>query len=434
MIQNTNGDERKIEDIKTNQLIGVEYQSHIYALAISNFMIHKSTPKNIFSGSCFNDENINKVKSLKPTVGFLNPPYKADKKNDTEELEFVINNLECLTPGSCCIALLPMSCAVRSDKKILHLREKILSSHTLEGVLSMPDELFHNSNAGVVSCLMIFTAHKPHNFNKEVYFGYYKNDGFTKRKNLGRVDYFDKWGEIKNKWVNYFLNKKSENGFSITNKITSNSEWSVEKYLVTDYTKLNKTDFEKEIHNYSSYLFSNGIFDQVSTDSVTYDEINLNSVKWSKFLITDVFDITGTKTTKPDVINESEFGIYPYVTTQATNNGVEKFTNLFTEQGNVLTIDSAVIGYVTYQSTNFTASDHVEKLIPKFNTDRYTMFFLKTILNNEQYRFNYGRKASQSRLKELELFLPTDENGGINFDFMKSFVKSCKYSKNISNL
>jgi hypothetical protein len=327
-----------------------------------------------------------------------------------------------------------MSCAVRSDKKILHLREKILSSHTLEGVLSMPDELFHNSNAGVVSCLMIFTAHKPHNFNKEVYFGYYKNDGFTKRKNLGRVDYFNKWGEIQNKWVNHFLNKKSENGFSITNKITSNSEWSVEKYLVTDYTKLNKSNFEKEIHNYSSYLFSNGIFEQVSTDSMIYDEIKLNSVKWSKFLITDIFDITGTKTTKPDVINESEFGIYPYVTTQATNNGVEKFTNLFTEQGNVLTIDSAVLGYVTYQATNFTASDHVEKLIPKFNTNIYSMFFLKTILNNEQYRFNYGRKASQSRLKELELFLPIDENNDINFDFMTSFVKSCKYSRNISNL
>ena len=38
----------------------------------------------------------------------------------------------------------------KHDDKIKLIREKILKSHTLEGVLSMPDELFYNSNAGVV--------------------------------------------------------------------------------------------------------------------------------------------------------------------------------------------------------------------------------------------------------------------------------------------
>ena len=62
------------------------------------------------------------------------------------------------------------------------------------------------------------------------------------------------------------------------------------------------------------------------------------------------------------------------------------------------------------------------------------MMFFVTILNMEQFRFNYGRKASQTRLKKLEINLPVDSEGKIDFDFITSFIKSCKYSKNIFNL
>jgi type I restriction-modification system DNA methylase subunit len=431
MIRDCDGDEKLIDFIKENQLIGVEYQSHIYTLLVSNLLIHKSNVKNVLSGSCFSEGNINTVKLLKPNVGMLNPPFKSDKKKDTEELEFVYTNLECLEVGGTCVAILPMACAVRSDKKIKLLREKILNSHTLEGVLSMPDELFHNSNAGVVSCIMIFTAHKPHNPNKEVYFGYYKNDGFVKRKNLGRIDYFNKWGVIKEKWVNYFLNRKTEIGFSTCEKINFDSEWAVEKYLKTDYKTLVKFNFEKVLHVYSSYLFGNSKIDIATSNPINNINLELFDREWKKFNLMGIFNITGTKTTKPDIINSSNKGNYPYVTTQASNNGVEKFLDFYTENGRVLTIDSAVLGYTSYQHDNFTASDHVEKLVPKFESNPYIMLFLVTILNMEQYRFNYGRKASQTRLKELEINLPIKTNGDIDFDFMVSYILSCKFSNNI---
>lgn len=431
MIKDCDGDEKLINLIKENQLIGIEYQSHIYALLVSNLLIHKSKVNNILSGSCFNEDNLVRIKKLKPNIGMLNPPFKADKKKDTEELEFVYNNLECLEVGGTCVAILPMSCAVRSDKKIKLLREKILKSHTLEGVLSMPDELFHNSNAGVVSCIMIFTSHKPHKESKEVYFGYYKNDGFVKRKNLGRVDYFNKWVKIKEKWVSYFLNKKTEIGFSTCEKINFDSEWAVEKYLKTDYSTLTKLNFEKVLHNYSSYLFANSKIDTATSNSINNDNLELFNREWKKVNLLEIFEIKGSKTTKPDTVNTSNEGKYPYVTTQASNNGVGKFLDFYTENGGVLTIDSAVLGYTSYQHDNFTASDHVEKLVPKFDSNPFIMMFLVTILNMEQYRFNYGRKASQTRLKELDIKLPIKTNGDIDFDFMISYVSSCKFSSNL---
>ncbi len=96
MIDDSKGDSEIIKNIKTNQLIGVEFQSHIFALVVSNMYIHQDGKTNIINGSCFDKDIIKKVKKIKPTVGLLNPPYKANKANDIDELEFVMNNLECL--------------------------------------------------------------------------------------------------------------------------------------------------------------------------------------------------------------------------------------------------------------------------------------------------------------------------------------------------
>ncbi len=38
--------------------------------------------------------------------------------------------------------------------------------------------------------------------------------------------------------------------------------------------------------------------------------------------------------------------------------------------------------------------------------NKYIAMFLVTILNLEQYRYNYGRKASQTRLKEIKINYP----------------------------
>lgn len=257
MIEDAKGDSGKISEIKANQLIGVEYQSHIFALAVSNMYIHQDGKTNIINGNCFDENVINEIKAKKPTVGFLNPPYKADKKNDTEELEFVLNNLDSLVDGGTCVAILPMQCALATSGKILELKTKLLKNHTLEAVLSMPDELFTSSKANVVSCTMIFTAHKSHPKNKETYFGYYKKDGFEKRKILGRIDVFGLWEEVKDKWVSNFINRKEELGISLRKVIKSDDEWCAEAYMETDYSIISEKDFEQSVLDYFAFLLTN---------------------------------------------------------------------------------------------------------------------------------------------------------------------------------
>lgn len=125
--------------------------------------------------------------------------------------------------------------------------------------------------------------------------------------------------------------------------------------------------------------------------------ISLKDRKWKKILLNSLFNICGSKTTPLDELLHVGGGKYPYVTTQSTNNGVAQYFDYFTEIGNVLTVDSAITGFCSYHNINFSASDHVEKFIPKFKLNKQLAKFLTFIINCNQEKFSYGYKASQTR-------------------------------------
>jgi hypothetical protein len=175
-------------------------------------------------------------------------------------------------------------------------------------------------------------------------------------------------------------------------------------------------------------IYQNYINQYLNTKSLSNKKIIINQSDWATFSLSELFTIKGTKTTPILELEEYGKGKYPYVTTQSTNNGIENFYDFYSENGGVLTIDSAVLGYCSYQALNFSASDHVEKLIPKFPTNKYIALFLVTILKLEQYRYNYGRKCSQSRMKERSIKLPV-KNGQPDWQFMEDYIKGLPYSK-----
>ena len=108
----------------------------------------------------------------------------------------------------------------------------------------------------------------------------------------------------------------------------------------------------------------------------------------------------------------------------------EDFMN-YTENGNILTVDSATIGICFYQETKFSASNHVEKLIPKFQMNKYIALFIQTLINKEQFRYGYGRKFSQTRLKKSKIKLPVDSENKPDWEFIENYIKSLPYSGNL---
>ena len=169
----------------------------------------------------------------------------------------------------------------------------------------------------------------------------------------------------------------------------------------------------------------------IKNELINNNEIRFDTNKWKWFDYLDLFIISGSKTTSKDELESYGVGEYPYVTTQAVNNGVEKCYNYYTEKGGVLTVDSAVLGFCSYQEKNFSASDHVEVLTPKFKINRYIALFLTTIINREQYRYSYGRKCSQIKLRKSRIKLPATPSGNPDWQFMEDYIKSLPYSKNL---
>lgn len=171
------------QEIKQNRLIGVEVRSDMFTQSSSNMMMRGSGKFNIYHGSCFDDGIVKKVKSYKPTKGFLNPPYDVGSAG---QLEFVEQTLECLSECGQCAGICQMSVCIKQDKETIAIRERLLTHHTLEAVFSMPDHLFYPK--GVMTVILIFTAHVPHLKDKQVFFGYLKDDGHILKKYKGRID------------------------------------------------------------------------------------------------------------------------------------------------------------------------------------------------------------------------------------------------------
>ena len=146
------------------------------------------------------------------------------------------------------------------------MKKELLEDNTLEAVFTLPNEVFY-PGAAVSACCMVFTLGKPHvnadgTVNK-TFFGYYKEDGFKKKKNLGRVEQFDdnensKWKTIEEEWLRLFRNHKSVDGLSATAEVSGLDEWLCEAYMKTDYTQLCKEDFQQTLNNYLAYLMKAG--------------------------------------------------------------------------------------------------------------------------------------------------------------------------------
>lgn len=160
----------------------------------------------------------------------------------------------------------------------------------------------------------------------------------------------------------------------------------------------------------------------------------LNTAKYKEFNITDLFTVRGSKKsfTKHDVVA----GRYLYITTSNKNNGASGTSSIFTEQGNVITVDSATEGKCFYQPDKFIGSDHVEVLEPKnFQLNKYLGMYFATILNLELFRYSFGRKRAQKRMITGTIYLPyqldNNQKPQPDLEFMENYIKHLPYSKYI---
>lgn len=259
--------------VKANHIFGIEYENVAFGLSTTNMLIHGDGNSNIIQGSMFDNEDW--IKSAKIDTILMNPPYNATRKQSQKSyvknwnkkvttdpskgFHYVYYIANLLKKGRLAV-LLPMQCAIGATGDVKMFKEKMLEENTLDAVFSLPSDMFY-PGANAVACCMVFNLGVRHDKApiKETFFGYFKNDGFEKRKNLGRVEKNEgEWKKIEEKWLDLYRNRKDEIGISINKQVTADDEWLAEAYMETDYSTLNKFDFQEVLNEYLGYLMANG--------------------------------------------------------------------------------------------------------------------------------------------------------------------------------
>lgn len=279
--------------VTEGHIFGIEVEEKAYGLATTNMLIHGDGNSNIKKASLFDSEQF--IRDADPDIILMNPPYnakpinipkeykigwKSDAKEDPTKgmvfLKYISDIIKKMndervaaggSPKEVKVAiLLKVACAIGTDKYTAGIKTALLENNTLEAVFTLPDEVFY-PGASVNACCMVFTFGKPHKnaddtVNK-TFFGYYKEDGHKKKKNLGRIEQFDSdnnsvWKQIEEKWLDYYRNKTVEDGLSAMHAVSGDDEWLCEAYMKTDYTKMTEADFQQTLNNYLAYLIREG--------------------------------------------------------------------------------------------------------------------------------------------------------------------------------
>lgn len=259
--------------VKSEHIWGIEIEERAYGLATTNMLIHGDGNSNIVHKSCFDPAIKRWVEEAKIQAVLMNPPFNAPKANFPESFTntwgksitdpskgfyFVYHIAELVKENNGkLLTLLPLACAIATSDIIKNYKQKMLEKHTLEAVFTLPSDIFY-PGANVNACCMLFTLNQRHSDRYNTFFGYYKDDGFRKRKNAGRVDVNDLWHDIENEWLELYWNRTVKTGLSVVKHVSYEDEWLAEAYMETDYSKLNPKDFQHVLNQYRAYLVSIG--------------------------------------------------------------------------------------------------------------------------------------------------------------------------------
>lgn len=244
-------DDRQKDNIKKNQLFGIEEQSYMFTIATTN-MILRGDGKSNLENQDFLRQNPSQLQLKGCTVGMMNPPYSMGSKANINlyEMNFTEHLLNSVTVGGKVAVIVPQSSMTGKTKEERSIMQNILKHHTLEGVITLNENTFYR--VGTNPCIAVFTAGEPHYKDKLCKFINFENDGFEVAKHVGLVEKVfakDKKQHLLDVW---FDRIEAETKFCVETTIEKDDEWLHSFYYFNDEIPLDK-DFSKTIADYFTF-------------------------------------------------------------------------------------------------------------------------------------------------------------------------------------
>ena len=241
-------------NIRKNQLHGIELQPYMFTIATTNMILRGDGKSNLINADFF-DESAEKMQLKGATVGMINPPYSQGSKKNPQlyEISFIEHLLDSLTQDSRCAVIVPQSTFTGKTSDEQNFKRSILKKHTLEGVITLNKDTFYG--VGVMPCIAVFTAHRPHPKEKIVKFINFEDDGYKVAPHIGLLETEsakDKKQHLLDVW---FDRIEDDTKFCVKSTIEPDDEWLHSFYYFNDEIP-SEADFDKTIGDYLSFEFS----------------------------------------------------------------------------------------------------------------------------------------------------------------------------------
>lgn len=178
--------------------------------------------------------------------------------------------------------------------------------------------------------------------------------------------------------------------------------------------------------------------------------MRIDTTNWNYFTIggpNGIFDLMkGYYNKKPE---HTVAGTIPFIGATENNNGVTEYYSrddierthkdgsdtpdniekkIF--RGNCITVtNNGSVGHAYYQKDDFTCSHDVNPLYLRGRElNEHIALFLCAVIEQDRYRWAYGRKWRPERMERSLIKLPVDSDGKPDYDYMENYIKAihCK--------
>lgn len=440
----------QIDKFKNYNLFGIEQDDEVVALALVNMIFRGDGRNNMSSGNCFY-KNINKTikegnvtgdtvlhsepikENVNPVITkvLMNPPF-ALKNSKEKERDFIEYALKQMDDGGVLFAIVPISVMVEGGAN-KNWRKELLENNSLLSVITFPKDLFvPSANVGTVGIFLkkgIF-----HNFDKQdVYFARAITDGLRKKKGKRVKDKREKnqlkeiHEELKAFLSNQNLKFKNIPEFKKICKLDKedlNIELVPEIYIDSKIPSIKEVEqqLDKTIKESLTYLIKQRKWrDKHITKQ---PKIKFTPVVYIEKIQENGLCFVNKKTALPQ--NALEQGNIPYVTTSSFNNGVSGYYDEEPNfKGKCLTVAlNGSVGETFFQFDDFITGGDNAVLTLRNRCNPYLLFYIAVMIKNHQWRYNYYRKLSLTKLEKMQIPMPFKNVKDIDLDYIKKIVEN----------
>ena len=357
----------------TDHLVGCENGEERYALAKCNFILKDLSIEHLYFNNCFNQQ----FESYDHII--LNPPFSCNSSDNGEiediygwrklksEQKFVIYQLQYLKDGGIGCCIIPRNNFNNSTSKSNNFKKILLDNCQIIKIINCNSKVFAPA-ANVECTICVFKKCKSSNFETEIID--YSDDGYTVKKNIR-------------------LKTSEPNPKSYKTVLKLNEDWNYVQPL--DIPKNIKELIANFNIDYNTIINKQKILN--NDYNISYIEyIKIGEVReWKQIKIGDYFDIV--KNYKTFQIQNSEDGEYPLITRSALNNGITKYINDYSLDGEYLTIaPSGSSGSTFYHNGKFAVDKMLKVLKLKENKDLDIKLFalMANYYLTKKYTYNNG--------------------------------------------